>query len=128
MNIQNESLFKHSLANGINLFLGAGFSVAAKSKGKNLPVGDGLKTELIDFFHRPKPSTLSLPQLCQIIASTQRDALVEFFQNRFHVDEFAPEYSNLERANIKAIFTTNIDDLVVNIFSDSVKYYVELNR
>lgn len=124
MNIQNESLFKHSLANGINLFLGAGFSVAAKSKGKNLPVGDGLKTELIDFFHRPKPSALSLPQLCQIIASTQRDALVEFFQNRFLVDDFAPEYSNLERANIKAIFTTNIDDLVANIFSDSVKYYV----
>ena len=124
MKIQNESLFKHSLANGINLFLGAGFPIAAKSNGKNLPVGDGLKTELIDFFHRPKPSTLSLPQLCQIIASTQRDALIEFFQNRFHVDEFAPEYSNLERANIKAIFTTNIDDLVANIFSDSVKYYV----
>jgi len=65
-----------------------------------------------------------LPQLCQIIASTQRDALVGFFQNRFKVDEFATEYLNLERANIKAIFTTNIDDLVANVFADSVKYYV----
>src|SRR5688572_4261071 len=102
MKIQNESLFRHSLANGINLFLGAGFSVAASSKGKPLPVGDGLKTELIDHFKRPKPSALSLPQLCQIIASTQRDALIDFFRNRFHVDDFASEYQSLERASIKA--------------------------
>ena len=124
MNIQNESLFRHSLANGINLFLGAGFSVAASSKDKLLPVGEGLKTELIDHFKRPKPSALSLPQLCQIIASTQRDALVEFFRSRFHVDTFAPEYKNLERASVKAIFTTNIDDLIPKIFSESNKYYV----
>src|SRR5687768_10109805 len=116
MNIQNESLFRHSLAEGINLFLGAGFSVAASSKGKLLPVGDGLKNELIDRFNRPKPSTLSLPQLCQTIASTQRDALIDFFKSRFHVDDFAREYRTLERANVKAIFTTTIDDLVPSIF------------
>ena len=114
MNIQNESLFRHSLSDGINLFLGAGFSVAASSNGKLLPAGDGLKNELLDRFNRPKPSALNLPQLCQIIASTQRDALVDFFQSRFHVDDFVPEYRNLERANVKAIFTTNIDDLVLN--------------
>ena len=108
MNIQNESLFRHSLANGINLFLGAGFSVAASSKDKLLPVGEGLKTELIDHFKRPKPSTLSLPQLCQIIASTQRDALVEFFRSRFHVDTFAPEYKNLERASVKDVLNNSV--------------------
>lgn len=108
----------------MNLFLGAGFSVSASSMGKFLPVGDGLKNELMDHFNRPKPSALSLPQLCQIIASTQRDALVDFFRRRFHVEDFAPEYRNLERVNLKAIFTTNIDDLVPKIFGESNKYYV----
>ncbi len=124
MKIQNESLFRHSLTTGINLFLGAGFSVAASSSGKSLPAGDGLKNELIDHFKRTKPSSLSLPQLCQIIASTQRDALAQFFHGRFHVDEFPSEYRNLERANVRAIFTTNIDDLIPSIFADSNKFYV----
>src|SRR5690606_11476298 len=109
--IQNEDLFRHALTSGVNFFLGAGFSVAAKSLGKTLPVGDGLRSELLDHFRRPKPYSLTLPQLCQIISSTQRDALNEFFEQRFTVEEFAPEYSNLERVNLKAIFTTNIDDL-----------------
>lgn len=122
--IQNESLFRHFLAEGINFFLGAGFSIAARSCGKTLPVGDGLKTELLDQFQRPKPSSLTLPQLCQIIASTQRDALNEFFRKRFTVEDFAPEYRYLERVNLKAIFTTNIDDLLPKIFADSSKYYI----
>lgn len=122
--VQNESLFRHFLAEGINLFLGAGFSVAATSCGKTLPVGDGLKSELLDEFKRPKPSGLTLPQLCQIIASTQREALNDFFKKRFTIDGYAPEYANLERVNLKAIFTTNIDNLLPQIFADSSKYYI----
>ncbi|WP_158014352.1 P-loop NTPase [Thauera phenolivorans] len=122
--IQNEELFRHALAEGVNFFLGAGFSVAAESCGKALPVGDGLKNELLDHFQRPKPSALTLPQLCQIISSTQRDALGDFFKQRFTVEKFAPEYANMERVSLKAIFTTNIDDLVPKIFMDSQKYYV----
>jgi hypothetical protein len=122
--IQNEHLFRHALADGINFFLGAGFSVSAESLGKTLPVGDGLRTELLDHFQRPKPSALTLPQLCQIISSTKRSALNEFFKTRFTVEKFAPEYSNIERVNLKAIFTTNIDDLIPKIFADSKKHYV----
>ncbi|WP_143713579.1 P-loop NTPase [Variovorax sp. RO1] len=122
--IQNEQLFRHALGEGMNFFLGAGFSVAAKSGGKNLPVGDGLKTELLDYFQRPKPSGLTLSQLCQIISSTRREELNDFFKQRFTVEEFAPEYSHLERINLKAIFTTNIDDLIPKIFESSQKYYI----
>lgn len=122
--IQNEHLFRHALAEGINFFLGAGFSVAAESCGKSLPVGDALRTELLDHFKRPKPSALALPQLCQIISSTQRAALNDFFKERFTVEKFAPEYGNLERVNLKAIFTTNIDDLVPKVFADSKKHYI----
>jgi hypothetical protein len=122
--IQNDQLFRHALGEGMNFFLGAGFSVSAKSGGKTLPVGDGLKTELLDHFQRQKPSGLTLPQLCQIISSTQREALNDFFKQRFTVEEFAPEYFNLERVNLKAIFTTNVDDLIPKIFASSQKYYV----
>ncbi|WP_184853122.1 P-loop NTPase [Paraburkholderia tropica] len=122
--IQNEDLFRHALGEGMNFFLGAGFSVAAESCGKLLPVGDGLRSELLDHFKRSKPSSLTLPQLCQIISSTQREALGEFFSQRFTVEKFEPEYRNLERVNIRAIFTTNIDDLIPKIFADSQKYYV----
>ncbi|NRF86047.1 hypothetical protein [Burkholderia gladioli] len=122
--IQNESLFRHFLGEGINLFLGAGFSVAAKSGEKTLPAGDGLRIELLDHFKRPKPSNLTLPQLCQIISSTQRDALNDFFKQRFTVDYIAPEYQGLERLNLKSIFTTNIDDLIPKIFANSSKYYI----
>ena len=124
MKIQNESLFKHSLSNGINLFLGAGFSIGAQSQGKSLPVGDGLKTELLDHFKRPKPSTLNLAQLCQILSRTQRDALTEFFRTRFTVSSFDTEYKYLERARIEGIFTTNIDDLIPKIFAESNRYYI----
>ena len=89
-----------------------------------MPVGDQLKIELLDHFQRPKPSLLSLAQICQILAKTQKNALIDFFRNRFVVTDYASEYSNLERAKIKGIFTTNIDDLIPKIFSHSSKYYI----
>lgn len=124
MEIQNEDLFIDAISNGINLFLGAGFSVLAKAGDKALPTGDDLKNELIDHFNRVKPSKLSLAQLCQIISSTQRDEFYRYIKSRFTVTDFAPEYSNLERIYISSIFTTNIDDLIPKIFSLSDKYYI----
>lgn len=123
MQIENENLFKHSLSTGINLFLGAGFSVLASSNGVNLPVGDGLKNELITHFKRKK-SNLNLAQLCQILTSTQKNELLSFFKARFKVDSYPDEYKNIDRINIKSIFTTNIDNLIFDIFSESKKYYI----
>lgn len=129
MNIPNENLFLHSLAQGMNLFLGAGFSVAASSltsnnQEKTLPIGDGLKDELLSHFKRPSPSKLNLAQLCQILGSTQRNELVSYFEKRFNVTKFDPLYKNLERMNIKSIFTTNIDNLIFKLFEESNKYFV----
>ena len=124
MDIENEDLFLHAISNGINLFLGAGFSVLAKAGDRALPAGDALKNELIDHFKRQKPSKLSLAQLCQIISSTQRDEFYKYINSRFTVTDFPVEYSNLERVNISSIFTTNIDDLIPKIFSSSDKYYI----
>lgn len=124
MQIQNEALFQHSLSEGINLFLGAGFSVLAEGADKKIPVGDGLKEELLDHFKRKKPSSLNLAQLCHIISSTNKDGLINYFKERFTVTHFDPAYKELEKANIKAIFTTNIDDLIFKIFKDSEKHYI----
>ena len=124
MKIQNEALFQQNLKNGINLFLGAGFSVAAKSKFGPLPVGDDLRIELLKRFMERETSNLSLPQVCQIISSKEKNALTSYFKERFQESEFDPIYKSLESINIKAIFTTNIDDLVFKIFSESHRYFV----
>lgn len=47
-----QALFESSLKNdGINLFLGAGFSVLSSNlNGEKLPLGEGLKNSLINSF------------------------------------------------------------------------------
>lgn len=128
MKIENEHTFKAHLQKGINLFLGAGFSVMAngsfEGKPKPLPAGDGLRKEILKFFGRDENSRMSLPQLCQIISKTQRDSLNDLLRLRFKVIDFDKSYKNLERLNIRAIFTTNIDDLIFKTFEDSQKYYI----
>jgi len=126
--IENENTFKTSLQKGMNLFLGAGFSVQAigtfEGKPKPMPAGDGLRKEILKEFNRDPNSLMPLPQLCQIISKTQRNSLDDFLRHRFTVTGFDSLYSNLERINIKAIFTTNIDNLIFKIFEDSQNYYV----
>lgn len=128
MYIENEDTFKACLQSGINLFLGSGFSVEAKgifdNEQKFLPAGDELRIEILKHFARDPNSKMSLAQLCQIISKTQRDVLNDFFRLRFTVTEFDNIYHNLERLNIKSIFTTNIDDLIFKIFEESQKYYI----
>lgn len=128
MKIENENTFKQCLQDGINLFIGAGFSVEAMGifdgKHKGMPVGDSLRRELLKEFKRDPGSQLTLPQLCQIISKTQRESLKLFFRNRFTTVEFDPSYQNIERITLRSIFTTNIDDLVFKIFEQSQKYYI----
>ena len=92
MKIQNKNTFEAHLNQGVNLFLGAGFSIAAKGifeeKPKNIPVGDSLRQELLSRFNRPKTSKLSLAQLCPILPTTQNAGLHNLFRARFNAIEF----------------------------------------
>ncbi|HDR2471497.1 TPA: SIR2 family protein [Enterobacter soli] len=128
MQIQDEALFKHHLYNGINLFTGSGFSVLANGifndAPKTMPIGDGLRKELLIHFERDPNSVLSLSQLCQILISTKKDELVNFLKTRFTTVNYNGEYDSLDRVNIKSIFTTNIDDLAYKIYENSSKYYL----
>lgn len=124
MEIENESLFKHHLEHGVNLFLGAGFSVHADSLLGRLPAGDGLKTDLCREFFNKETSPLQLPQLCKQIKSSQKSKLNTYLTNRFTVKSFSPKYHQLKSINISNIFTTNIDNLIHCIFDDSDESYI----
>src|SRR5437764_11777998 len=113
MHIENENLFRSSLLNGINFFVGAGFSLLAKdNSGKNLVLGSDLAIELCEKFSIPTNPQLGLPQICTIIEFTRKNELRKYLTDRHTVSNFDTRYSILDKLNIKNIFTTNIDDLL----------------
>jgi hypothetical protein len=93
MRIELENSFKKALEDGMNLFLGSGFSLlASDGKGRALPTGSGLLRELLLEFHLPAADGLNLSQVCTILESTRRHDLYEFLTKRFTVATFDPQY------------------------------------
>lgn len=122
MKIENENLLRHALKNGINLFVGAGFSTLAKDRFKhNLPVGNELLKELQKEFNKVN-SKLNLPQLSSILENTDRVAFYKYLTNRFSVEYIDPLYSCINNLNIRSIYTTNIDNLIPQIVAQGNRY------
>ena len=122
MTIELENLLNQALTNGINLFLGAGFSVDARNfSGENLPLGRDLASKLSSKFNKPK---LDLPKVAQMIESTSQEQFYTYLREVFSVDYVPESYRYLEKVNILNIYTSNIDNLVFKIFSGSERYYV----
>lgn len=118
MRFDNRNAFENYLKSGINLFLGAGFSVLAKNKeDQNLPVGNQLANELKQKFGLNGEFTL--PQLSTILDKTKRDDFYAYIKKRFTTGNFDERYLYINKLNIKSIYTTNIDDLIFNIFEGS---------
>lgn len=117
MEIQNENTLIHAMKTGINVFVGAGFSLYAYDKcNRKLPTGKELAIELQKTFN-VKSSDLSM-----ISTISQRKSKVEFktfLTERFTVKDYEPSYENLNYVNVKSYFTTNIDNLVPKIVSAS---------
>ena len=94
--IENRNSLEHAFHQGINLFVGAGFSILAKDKtGKALPLGGELADELAEHFGKPK--LFQLPQLCSILTNTVEESFYEYLTNRFTVDYVDPLYYNLQK-------------------------------
>lgn len=56
--IENEHSLKEAFRSGVNLFVGAGFSVEAKNKkGDKLPLGKNLALELCEKFDKRQVKT-----------------------------------------------------------------------
>lgn len=117
MKIQNKNTLIHAMKTGINVFVGAGFSLYAYDKcNEKIPTGRELTNELQKAFN-VKSSDLSM-----ISTILQRKSKVEFksfLTKRFTVKDYAPFYENLNYVNVKSYFTTNIDNLVPKIVSAS---------
>lgn len=70
MEIQQQNTLEHALKNGINLFVGAGFSILAKdADNRKLPTGGQLAAELANHFSH---NEIPLPQLSTILESTNK--------------------------------------------------------
>lgn len=117
VSIEHQNTLEHAFKNGVNLFVGAGFSTLAKDKeGRYLPVGSQLGLELANRFG--KNPRYSLPQICTILESSTQKEYHDYLISRFTVDYVDPLYYNITKLNVKSIYTTNIDDLVIKIYKE----------
>lgn len=115
MEIQNKNSLIHAMKTGINVFVGAGFSLYAYDKKKQkLPAGNGLADELKSMFN-VKASSLSM--ISTILQRKAKTEFKSFLTERFSVDSYESFYDNLNLVNVKSYFTTNIDNLIPKIVS-----------
>ncbi|MBF1646039.1 MAG: SIR2 family protein [Prevotella sp.] len=111
-----------AMHSGINLFVGAGFSVYAKDKNeKNLPTGNKLIEELHTIFG---PGQQDLARYCSVMEKKNKTALIDYLTKRFRVSSYDKCYLNLNLINLKGVYTTNIDDLIPQIIEKSDSRYV----
>lgn len=117
-----QSLFNQALEDGINLFLGAGFSVASTDKqGNNLPIGNALLKELKCIFYDINSYT-DLSKACTKLKRAHKEKFYSFLEKRFDVAKYDPLYDVISRININNIYTTNIDNLIYKIMDNNGKY------
>lgn len=115
MEIQNKNSLIHAMKTGINVFVGAGFSLYAYDKKKqNLPSGNGLVDELKSMFN---VKAASLSMISTILQRKAKAEFKAFLTERFSVDSYESFYDNLNLVNVKSYFTTNIDNLIPKIVS-----------
>lgn len=107
---------------GINLFVGAGFSVYANdAKGNPLPLASQLINELHKYV---SPGLNDLAKYCSVMERKNRTNLYDYLTKRFHVKSFDDCYLNLNLINLKGVYTTNIDDLIPQIIEKNPSRYV----
>jgi len=127
MEIPNKNTLINDIKGGINLLLGAGFSKGAKSaNGQYLLDGEGLKNlicEELDLGPDYKP--LPLDRLCTVLQKDNLESQVsDMLAKCFRVNDYDSYYNTLKDFNIRNIITTNIDDLIHKIFTDSESKYI----
>lgn len=120
----DQHLFENEIKKGINLFLGAGFSVLAKNKnGSNLPLGNTLNDLIKEKFNMGK-SSLNLSQVSTILVNSRKQDFYSFLREMFTVKDFDKDYFNIDKLNPINIYTTNIDDLIYKIYEENEEKYI----
>ncbi|MGN1167801.1 MAG: SIR2 family protein [Lachnospiraceae bacterium] len=128
MRFDNEELFKElAKTYGINLFLGAGFSVYAYNNyDEKLPLGDDINKRLIKLFSLDNSRNFNLSKTCQKIKINNSDMLEKELKEIYTVKNFDEEYLTITKLPIKNIITINIDNLLEKIY-DSPKSSMNLS-
>ena len=123
MKIENENTFLAALNKGFNLFVGSGFSTLANDQqGQQLPIGSQLCDELIKNFNTP--DSLNLAQIATILKASHRAEFQSYLEKRFRVGDFDKRYQIIEKLPIRAIFTTNIDNLLHEVYKNGTTSYL----
>ena len=123
MQIDHQHTLTHALNNGVNLFLGAGFSIlATNADEKPFPLAQQLTKDLSVHFN--VEGDLPLPQLATIIQSSHRDELRDYLVRVFSTKSFDRRYAVLSAIAVRRLFTTNIDDLLFKIYGDDFLHYL----
>lgn len=125
MDIPKAHTFRRALEEGINLFLGAGFSIGAQDySNEDLPLGPKLAQELNGVFKTN--FNLPLSNLCTVLKGKDSEKLDGYLSSRFKVKSYYEDYKyqSLYKVNIKNIFTVNIDDLIINLYKNSKNKYI----
>lgn len=122
MRFDNETLFISMVSKyGMNLYLGAGFSVYAYNEdGEALPLGDKINQRLISTFGLNINRGYTLSKTCQKIKRDNVDALERILKDTYRVKTFDDIYLNLDRLPIKNIVTLNIDNLIEKVFNNDI--------
>ena len=120
--IESKTQFMNHVRNGINLLIGAGFSIGAKDiNGHRLPLGNELLNELKEKFPKIKNFNV-LSKASLILEKSSKQEFYDYLRCRFDVSEFDEVYNVLPLLNIKSIYTTNIDNLMYKIYQNQTKY------
>ena len=117
MRFDKEALFQQLVKNsGMNLYLGAGFSVYAyNAEEKSLPLGKEINEQLIDIFSLDKSRNFTLSNTCKKIKRENEDALTRLLKEKYTVKEYDPRYRYITDLPIKNIISLNIDNLIERI-------------
>jgi hypothetical protein len=120
MRFEKEALFKELVARyGMNLYLGAGFSVYAYNEDEeSLPLGDEINKSLIELFSLDKSRKTNLSKICQKIKKDNEAMLERILKEKYTVKSFDREYLTITRLPIKNIVTINIDNLLEKVYDD----------
>ncbi len=125
LHIEQEDTLRDAAKSSFNLFLGSGFSIHCKNANNlDLPLGNGLRDMVADHFLVPHLKSLSLSQICTVLQRTKRAELEEFLRRTFTVTTHDPRYDILKELSLSAVFTTNIDNLIPNVFASSQTHYL----
>ena len=122
--IDNRNIFFEKLKTGVNLFIGAGFSVLESPTGSRLPIANELCKEICETFKIDKKYSKDLEKLSSILKRNCKEQFQKYLREKYKVNDFNSLYCILDKFNISSIITTNIDNLIYAIIDKSNRYYL----